>query len=163
MSTEALPIAFTPHSHAHEDCVRDALARAEEHCRRHGLRFTRIRQRVLELIWQNHEPTKAYDLLDQIREERNGAAPPTVYRALDFLLEAGLVHRIESLNAFVGCDATHGNRQPKFLICRHCHAVAEIAGPGVDRAIASEARRAGFAVDRETIEIRGLCRNCAAA
>ncbi|MES1945211.1 ferric-uptake regulator [Salinisphaera sp. PC39] len=162
MSTDALPIAFTSHAHDHKDCVREALARAEEHCHRHGLRFTRIRRRVLELIWQSHTPTKAYDLLDRIREERGGAAPPTVYRALDFLLDAGLVHRIESLNAFVGCDAAHGDRYPKFLICRHCHAVAEIAGPAVDRAIANEARKVGFTIDRETIEIRGLCQRCAA-
>lgn len=163
MSEATVPIAFNAGSHDHEACIREALDRAETRCREAGLRLTRIRRRVLELIWQNHAPTKAYDLLDRIREERGGAAPPTVYRALEFLQDAGLVHRIESLNAFVGCDAGHGGGHPKFLICRHCHAVAEIPGPAVDRAIATEARKAGFAVDRETIEIRGVCRNCAEA
>lgn len=162
MAESRVPLAFEARDHDHEACIREALDRAEARCREQGLRLTRIRRRVLELIWQNHAPTKAYDLLDRISDQRGAAAPPTVYRALDFLLDAGLIHRIESLNAFVGCDAGHAGGHPKFLICRNCHAVAEIPGPAVDRAIVAEARKAGFSVDRETIEIRGLCQRCAA-
>ncbi len=153
---------FAEHGHDHAACISHALARAEVLCEEQGLRLTTIRRRVLELIWANHRPTKAYDLLDTINAERGKAAPPTVYRALDFLLEAGLVHKIESLNAFVGCDAGHTDSHPKFLICRHCERIAEIPAPELDRAIAREAGRAGFVVDRETIEIGGLCEHCAA-
>ncbi|ROO24439.1 Fur family transcriptional regulator [Salinisphaera orenii MK-B5] len=154
---------FEAPGHDHDACIRGALARADALCAERGLRLTAIRRRVLELIWDNHRPTKAYDLLSAISAERGNAAPPTVYRALDFLLEAGLVHKIESLNAFVGCDAGHERGHPKFLICRRCEHVAEIPGPAVDSAIAREAERSGFTVDHETIEIGGICRRCAAA
>lgn len=150
------------HGHDHIACIDTALARAEATCRERGLRLTAIRRRVLELVWASHRPSKAYDLLDTIGRERGKAAPPTVYRALDFLLDAGLIHKIESLNAYIGCDADHAHSHPKFLICHTCHRVAEITGPAVDRAIAREVNNAGFRADEETIEIGGTCRLCAA-
>lgn len=161
MPRSHVPLAFADKAHDHAACVANALHRAETVCADHGLRLTPLRRRVLELVWHNHKPTKAYDLLDAIRAEHPGAAPPTVYRALDFLLDAGLVHRIESLNAFVGCDDGHGHSRPKFLICRSCERVAEIPGARLDGAIAREAEAAGFAVDGGVVEIRGLCRRCA--
>lgn len=154
---------FSPFGHDHANCIAHALARADDVCADQGLRLTAIRRRVLELIWDNHRPTKAYDLLERINAERGNAAPPTVYRALNFLLDAGLIHRIESLNAFIGCDARHGDGHPKFLICRSCERVAEIPSPEVDRSLAYEAERAGFKIDRGTIEIGGTCEACAGA
>ena len=160
MTTHQHNPVFNAHGHDHSACISDALARAETLCAEQGLRLTAIRRRVLELIWDNHRPTKAYDLLHTIGQERGNAAPPTVYRALDFLLEAGLIHKIESLNAFIGCDAGHGKSHPKFLICRSCERVAEIPSPEVDDALAHEAKRAGFRIDHETIEIGGTCTAC---
>lgn len=153
--------SFNAIDHDHTACIAAALTRAETRCREQGLRLTAIRRRILELIWSSHKPSKAYDLLDTINRERGKAAPPTVYRALDFLLSAGLVHKIESLNAFIGCAGEHQHAQPKFLICHDCHRVAEIPAPDIDRAIASAAGRIGFCADQETIEIGGLCRQCA--
>lgn len=147
-------------NHDHEACIKAALIRAEQTCQAQGLRLTAIRRRVLEMIWVSHRPSKAYDLLDAINRERGKTAPPTVYRALDFLLEAGLIHKIESLNAFIGCDAGHPHGHPKFLICHCCRRVAEIPGPEVDRAIAHAADNAGFCADQETIEIGGTCQQC---
>lgn len=152
---------FSAAGHDHAACIADALARADARCAERGLRLTAIRRRVLELIWDNHKPTKAYDLLNTISAERGNAAPPTIYRALDFLLDAGLVHKIESLNAFIGCDRSHHRNDPKFLICRSCERVVEIPSPEVDAAIAKAAERAGFVVDHETIEVGGLCAACA--
>lgn len=152
---------FSHTHHDHQACVTDALDRAERRCADRGLRLTAIRRRVLELVWENHQPTKAYDLLDRINAERGQAAPPTVYRALDFLLDAGLVHKIESQNAFVGCDTDHEQNQPKFLICRSCSRAAEIQSSAIDEVIASEACDAGFVVDHQIIEVDGLCADCA--
>lgn len=152
---------FSAPGHDHDTCVANALAHAEQVCARKGLRLTAIRRRVLELIWASHQPSKAYDLLDAIRNESFSAAPPTVYRALDFLEEAGLVHRIESLNAFAGCESSHTGGQPMFLICRQCKRVAELPDQAVEQAISHAASRADFAVERETIEISGLCNSCA--
>lgn len=152
--------ACAPHDHA--ACIEAAMARAESTCHEQGLRLTPIRRRVLAMIWTSHRPSKAYDLLEAITRERGKTAPPTVYRALDFLLEAGLIHKIESLNAYIGCAATHPQGHPKFLICHSCHRVREIAGPALERAISREADNAGFRAEVETIEIGGTCQQCVA-
>ncbi len=151
---------FRSPDHAHADCLQSALARAESDCTRRGLRLTRIRRRVLELVWSSHEPVKAYDILDILRDELKGAAPPTVYRALDFLQDKGFVHRIESLNAYVGCSEPGHNRMAQFLICLGCGEVAELDDADIGRLIANKAARLGFRSTRQTIEVQGLCAGC---
>jgi Fur family transcriptional regulator, zinc uptake regulator len=147
--------------HDHDQCMVRAMRKARVNCEQQGLRLTPIRSRVLELIWQRHAPVKAYDLLDALRAERRGAAPPTVYRALDFLLEHGLIHRIESLNAFVGCGDPSRKHGAQFLICGNCQAVAELDDDEVGTLIADKAARLGFEVQWQTVEINGLCPDCA--
>ncbi|HMM76447.1 MAG TPA: Fur family transcriptional regulator [Gammaproteobacteria bacterium] len=137
-----------------------ALRKADASCGASGRRLTPLRRRVLELVWGSHTPVKAYDLLAALGKERNQAAPPTVYRALDFLLEAGLVHRIASLNAFVGCGEPGLGHSGQFLICTACGTAAELDEPALTRTIAASAERLGFEVRRETIEIAGLCADC---
>lgn len=160
MVQTSIPTAFDARGHDHAACVDAALAHADRLCAERGLRLTPIRRRVLELVWSNHKPSKAYDLLSRIRDEHHAAAPPTVYRALDFLLDAGLVHRIESLNAFVGCDGDHGHAAPKFLICQACAHAAELPGDAIDAAIGQAATAAGFKVDDSVVEVTGLCAGC---
>ena len=151
---------FRPSPHAHEACIDDALGAAEALCARRAIRLTPLRRRVLELVWSGHEPVRAYDILDRLREERRGAAPPTVYRALEFLLANGLIHRIESLNAFVGCGAPRDDHMGQFLICRDCGGVGELDDPEIEHLLARKAARLGFAVERQTIELIGLCPQC---
>jgi len=145
------------------------LKDAEEACLRRGARLTPLRRQVLELILDAEAPVGAYALLDRLKADRPGAAPPTVYRALDFLLEHGLIHKLERLNAFIGCaDAVHGHvhehgHPHQFLICRRCGTTVEIADHAVARAIAAAASRAGFAAAEATVEIEGVCARCAAA
>ena len=152
---------FKAVSHDHGHCVTLALDVADELCARQGLRLTVLRRRVLELIWGRHEPVGAYEILDQLRTERRGAAPPTVYRALEFLLDNGLVHRIESLNAYVGCGEPRTAHAGQFLICGRCSAVGELDDPDIATLVAAKARGMGFRVQRQTIEIMGLCPRCA--
>lgn len=152
--------SFQAPRHDHARCVADAVAAAREICARRGLRLTELRQRVLELVWDGHEPLGAYDILDALRRERRRAQPPTVYRALDFLMAHGLVHRIESLNAFVGCGAPGRPHRGQFLICRACKAVAELDDPEISRVLAENAARHGFRVGRQTVELDGLCNAC---
>ena len=156
-----MPDAFHDHAHDHDACQDDAIARAEALCRERGARLTNLRRRVLELVWERHRPMGAYDILEILRAERGGAAPPTVYRALEFLLAHGLVHRIESLNAYVGCSGPDEKHGAQFLICRRCGDVAELSDRAIDKAIDASAAKTGFAVDRATIEIEGLCPHCA--
>jgi Fur family zinc uptake transcriptional regulator len=147
-----------PHDHRH--CVSEALDRAATLCGRRGARLTDIRRRVLELVWSRHAPIGAYELLEQLQRDGRSAAPPTVYRALDFLMEHGLVHRLESLNAFVGCPQPDRDHVSQFLICTSCRDVAEIDDPAIGSAVSRGAAAAGFVVNRLTIEMQGLCPAC---
>lgn len=158
----SLQSADTPHCpHDHQQCVSDALAIAEQVCERNGARLTTLRKRVLELVWQSHRPMGAYDLLETLaREDDRRPAPPTVYRALDFLQEHGLVHRIASLNAFIGCDSPEHTHQGHFLICRQCRVAFELDQSLIQPTIRRVAEQQGFTVEAETVEISGLCAHC---
>lgn len=152
--------SFKRAKHDHRSCIDEALIRAGELCGRRGARLTEVRRRVLELVWNSHRPVGAYDILEQLQRDGRSAAPPTVYRALEFLMEHGLVHRIESLNAFVGCPRPDKQHVSQFLICTDCRNVAEIADPAIGSAVSKSAAAAGFVVNRLTIEMQGLCPSC---
>ncbi len=152
--------AFPRRGHDHHSCVEAAVARASSLCLRRGVRLTALRRRVLELVWRRHEPVGAYTILHSLRRRGRVAAPPTVYRALDFLLQHGFVHRIESRNAFVGCARPGSSHPGQFLICGKCGSAAELADSRIDGAIARRAARVGFTVENQTIEVSGLCPRC---
>lgn len=143
------------------------LAQARTLCDRRGVQLTELRRKVLGLVLEGDKPTGAYDLLDRLRVHHKGAAPPTVYRALDFLLEQGLIHKVERLSAFVGCihqseDEDH-HHAAQFLICQRCGQVTELEDPRVDRALVEAARELGFRPAGSTVEMEGTCAACAAA
>ncbi|MCW9044798.1 MAG: transcriptional repressor [Alphaproteobacteria bacterium] len=146
--------------HDHHQCVDDALKQAETLCKDNGARLTPIRKRVLELVWSSHKPVGAYDILEILNSERRGSAPPTVYRALDFLLEHGLVHRIEFLNAFIGCNDPGAPHVGQFVICRECRDAIELNDPKIPEVIANVAYASGYTDLRHTVEVEGICPNC---
>lgn len=146
--------------HDHAACIDAALDRAAELCARRGARLTRVRRRVLELVWQGHAAVKAYDLLTELGRKGGAAKPPTVYRALDFLMAHGLVHRLESLNAYVGCPQPEPPHEGQFLICNSCGQVSEFEAPAIQSAIEAQAASAGFAVAQRTVEVHGVCGGC---
>jgi len=156
----ALQGAFPRRDHDHLRCVADALSEAARLCRDRGVRLTALRARVLEIVWQSHKPLGAYDILAVLAAEGRSAAPPTVYRALEFLLEQGLVHRLSSLNAFVGCSRPGHTGSGQFLICKTCGNAAELNDSGVERAITRSALSQGFDAVRHTVEISGVCPEC---
>ena len=154
--------AFHGTRHAHAHCVGRALGRAEELCRQRGARLTYMRRRVLELIWDSHKAVKAYDLLDRLSDSEKSVRPSTVYRALEFLMAHGLVHRVDSLNAFVGCSGSDEQHNAQFLICQECGEVSEMDGAMIGQAVAHQAAEAGFNVRRQMVELHGECPGCAA-
>jgi Fur family zinc uptake transcriptional regulator len=160
MTDSAIVSPFQDECHDHTGCVQDALDAAERVCAERGVRLTKLRRRVLELVWQSHRPQKAYDLLALLRDDNQRAAPPTVYRALEFLHDEGLIHRIESLNAFVGCGDPTRPHGGQFLICRHCGAVAELSDGRISELMDSKAAELGFRVHRRTVELEGECPDC---
>tara|TARA_R110000868_G_scaffold78129_2_gene223190 strand:+ start:10269 stop:10739 length:471 start_codon:yes stop_codon:yes gene_type:complete len=139
------------------DSTLTALAAADALCSRQGERLTPVRRRVLELVLTADRPVKAYDLLEALKPGPGSAKPPTVYRALDFLIGLGLVHKVEALNAFVGCTTvhTHSDGCAELFICTHCGAVEERHGAPV-----STHRPEGFRIERSVIEHFGHCSLC---
>jgi Fur family transcriptional regulator, zinc uptake regulator len=141
-----------------ESEIAAQLHRAEEVCEHHGVRFTGLRRQVLSLIVSADGPVGAYGLLARLKETHKGAAPPTVYRALDFLVSQGLIHRVERLNAFIV------GRYPQpvqLLVCRGCGTVAELEDRAIVRAIERATVCKGFQPKLGTLEIEGTCSRCA--
>ena len=146
--------------HNHKQCVTNALNIAEQMCTARGVQLTPIRYQILELIWESHKPVKAYELLERVKPLAMAAKPPTIYRALEFLSEQGLIHRVESLNAFIGCSCANAPHEQLLLICKNCQEVEERTAPQVMQALAEEFNEAGFTVHSKAIEIHGLCSTC---
>ncbi|GHE87617.1 Fur family transcriptional regulator [Aliiroseovarius zhejiangensis] len=148
-------------SHDHEACTHDALSRAQEICRESGARLTPVRKRVLEILLEEHRAMGAYDVLERLSAEGFGSQPPVAYRALEFLVDQGFVHRIRRLNAFAACSSPGSDHAPVFLICKACKAVAETPGQSVREEVDRIANDLGFTVERSNIEALGLCPTCA--
>lgn len=149
-------------SHNHRECIDDALTRAREICVERGVQLTPLREKVLQIVWRSHKPVGAYDVLDELARSHKSARPPTVYRALDFLMGEGLIHKIESLNAYLGCTEAGAPHSGQFLICRQCGATEEIVDPKLEAALDQAAKRVHFSAERKVVEISGLCARCAA-
>jgi Fe2+/Zn2+ uptake regulation proteins len=139
---------------------RQALEQAEILCQRRGVRLTELRRRVLEIIWSNPAPLGAYAILDLLRDDGRQGGPPTVYRALDFLLEQGLIHRLASLNVFTACRQPDSRHNGQFLICRDCGQVDELSNPAVEELLRAEATARQFEVLAQMVEVLGRCPDC---
>lgn len=146
-----------PHQHGER---ADQILEAQRRCAAAGESLTPLRQRVLELLLDANGPAKAYDLLPLLDHEKGQAKPPTIYRALDFLVRLGLAHRIESLNAFVACDVGACARSTIFLICEKCGVAEEFDAGHALVDLSEAASRDGFAIRRTMIEAQGLCSAC---
>lgn len=151
---------FPEPGHDHARCTAELLARAEQICDRRGSRFTSQRRDVLNCIARSHAAIGAYEIIDCMAEHGPRPAPITVYRALEFLLAHGLVHKIESRNAFVACSLGHEGRLAALLICERCGVVAELDVPPGFEAMERAARRNGFQPRDMLVEVTGLCRSC---
>ncbi len=157
-----------PHQHCThpEHHVHDAasfLAEVATVCRERGLRLTELRASVLRLIATSPRPVKAYELLELMRDGHGPVAPPTVYRALDFLLDNGFIHKLESINAFVGCHHPRLPHSVPFLICNRCQVAVELEDERVARLLREQAAALGFVPHAQTLEVHGVCARCSQA
>ncbi len=146
--------------HDHTGCIADAISVAETLCEEQKIQFTPVRRRVLEILLQEHRALGAYDILARLNKEGLGSQPPVAYRALDFLVRHGFVHKIERLNAFIACSHPGQTHAPAFMICRLCEAVAETQAAPAKGALGAAARAAGFRIERTVVEAEGLCPAC---
>ena len=159
MTTMSRAIFPSP-DHDHERCASAAIAHAETRCADRAQRLTPMRRRVLETLLASHKPLGAYEIIERLAGTSR-PAPITIYRALDFLRDNGLVHRIESRNAFVACVHNHGaDDLVVFLICERCGAVGEAPGGAAAEALKASSRAAGFSPKSPLVEIAGICLHC---
>ena len=140
--------------------VEIAVARAQGICALRGARLTPVRRRVLELILLSGQPTGAYSLLAELQRGRGRLGPPTVYRALEFLLAHKLIHKVETSNVYIACCDIDHPHQSQFMICEDCGATEEIRNDEIVERLRRLGEDQGFAVERQVIEARGLCPAC---
>lgn len=154
-----------PERKSSNQCVPNAqeiIAEVERECATRGLRLTPLRADVLRLVAESDRPIKAYKLLEGIRASHARSAPPTAYRALDFLIEHGFIHKLESINAFVTCHHPAASHTAPFLICDRCHRTVEVEDDRPAALLRESARAMGFSPKAQIIEVHGLCAECAA-
>jgi len=145
---------------SHKSCIKEALIGAKIICDQRGVKLTKLRETVLKLIWKNHSYVKAYDLLDELRKIDHSAKPPTIYRSLDFLMKNGFIHKIQSLNAFVGCSHPSEHDECYFLICKECQNIEECHSKNINEFIQSTTNTNNFSANHVTFEISGICQEC---
>lgn len=152
-------LVHQPHDHGR--CINAALLRANDLCAEKNARLTTTRESVLRLLWQSHRPLGAYQLQDQLAAMLDKPiAPPTVYRAVEFLLQLGLIHRIASLNAYIGCPFPNSEHSNIFMICSHCGNAAEVAHNTLNHVLQSICDKVNFTLQSQNIELFGLCPKC---
>lgn len=153
-----MPNVFEKHDHRH--CRTNGISEARSYCAENGLRLTPVRARVLEILLESHKALGAYEILDRLRVEGMGSQPPVVYRALEFLVDHGFVHRLERLNAFAACSHPDPDHEPMFLICRDCKQVAETPLARLGQRIDRQAAAFGFEAQSHVVEVIGRCLAC---
>lgn len=147
--------------HDHYTCTATALARADQLVSKNGLRLTLVRRKVLEILLEQHRALGAYEVLEKLETRGWGKQPPVAYRALGFLVENGLAHRIQRLNAFTACQEDHPEGSvPVFMICQKCKMIAETGSDRLQLNLMSLAASVGFSAGQTTIEMFGLCELC---
>jgi len=152
---------FPAPDHDHGRCTAEAIAHAEQVCAKRAQKFTPIRRHVLQALLSSHRPLGAYEVIDELAKSMPRPAPITVYRALDFLMENGLVHRIESRNAFLACAHDHdATAMVAFLICDRCGSVGEGPAAPAVQSLNAAARASGFAPKLSVVAIAGTCAHC---
>lgn len=148
------------HDHDHHACTSAVLESAERQTAAEGIRLTPVRRRALEILLESHRAMGAYEVLDRLAQEGFGKQPPVAYRALDFLVEHGLAHRVQRLNAYAACHSPGRRHAPVFLICRGCDRMAEAEAAPLGDALGALAGENGFTIERMTVEVLGLCSAC---
>lgn len=158
MSGERISGCTDPHHHVHD--AEAYLRVVKKACLDRQLRLTPIREQVLQLLAEYGRPVKAYDLLEMMRSRVGANAPPTVYRALDFLIENAFIHKLASINAYVACHHPDVSHSVPFLICDNCQNAIELEDDSIAECLVAKAGVLGFQTRAQVLEVHGLCRDC---
>ena len=136
------------------------IKKAKEFCDLGGFRFTDPRRHVLEILSQSQQAMTAYDILDVLGKYLDKPKPPTAYRAIEFWQDHGFIHRIESLNAYVACNAGHTHNGSQFMICDDCGDVTEAHLCHLPEGLKDKATHDHFNVSHWSVELHGQCSMC---
>ena len=136
------------------------IKKAAQFCEKNKYRFTEPRERVLSIIAASAKPLGAYEVLEQLGLMTPNPKPPTVYRAIEFWQTHGFIPRIESLNAYITCDAGHRHKGSQFMICDDCGTVIETHLCSFPESLKDSAAQNAFIPSRWSFEIHGTCGNC---
>tara|TARA_B100001057_G_C22710341_1_gene895514 strand:- start:710 stop:1171 length:462 start_codon:yes stop_codon:yes gene_type:complete len=147
-------------THNHKNCISTSLFELEKFCRESDQKLTKIRRKVLEILLESHKALGAYEILDKLKSNGFPSQPPVAYRAINFLLKVGFVHKIEKFNTYIACSKPGKSHKPAFLICRKCNLVSETIQKSSNHKIFLEAKNNNFCVENSIIEIIGVCQNC---
>ena len=156
-------ISHTPSEepdHDHDRCAAELMARAERACVRHNARLTSLRRDVLGAVGESHRAAGAYEIIERMARTGARPAPISIYRALEFLGDLGLVHRIESRNAFVACSRLHEAGRAVLMVCERCGTVDELEAASVFDGLDVLSSAEGFETRRAVIELSGQCAPC---
>ena len=156
--TDSLPAE--EHDHDHDRCAAELMARAERACMRHNARLTSLRRDVLGAVGESHRAAGAYEIIERLARSGPRPAPISIYRALEFLGDIGLVHRIESRNAFVACSRLHEAGRAVLMVCERCGTVDELEAASVFDGLDVLSSAEGFETRRAVIELAGCCAPC---
>ncbi len=146
--------------HNHLECSKKTIKNAEEICLKFSLNLTPIRKKVLEIISANHKPSRAYDLLAKLKEAGFSDKPPTIYRALDFLIENKIVHKLSTINAYVACYGEESEEISCFLICEKCHEIEEFQDESLNKLLINIGKKRGIEIKNLNLEINFTCEEC---
>ena len=158
MPASTKPRAFARHDHG--ACATSALDSARRACIAGDLKLTPVREKVLNILLESHAALGAYDILEKLSLEGFRSQPPVAYRALDFLVEHGFVHKIERLNAFIACTHSGEGHSPAFMICKRCNQLAEAMSVPISITLGKAAKAIGFSIDKTVLEAEGMCPRC---
>ncbi len=150
----------TFNTHNHKDCISTSLFELEKYCKESNQKLSKVRRKVLEILLESHKALGAYEILDKLKANGFPSQPPVAYRAINFLLQVGFVHKIEKFNSYIACSNPGKFHKPAFLICRKCNLVSETNQKTSNQKIFLEAKNNNFFVENSIIEIIGVCQNC---
>ena len=140
--------------------IEQSIQAADSLCSQSNARFTDMRKTVFRLILEHNAPIKAYELLERLKIYKSSVQPPTVYRAINFLMELGLVHKLSSLNAYFACSHPHKRHNCFFLLCKECGLIQESCNSPLLESLRATAKKNKFLAEFFSVEIKGLCSNC---
>ncbi len=146
--------------HNHNNCISFALEEAQRICDTRGEKFTELRKEVLKIIWKSHRAVKAYAILSQLDPRIASVEPVNVYRALDFLCEQQLIHKIHMVKSYIGCSHPAEHNNCILFYCNSCHEVQELCQQNVRTALQNVCDKYDLNVVEQLCEIVGICRNC---